>query len=44
MKGDIKAGDVVVIRYVGPKGAPGMPEMLQVTGAIVGAVWETKLL
>lgn len=37
VKGDIKAGDVVVIRYVGPKGAPGMPEMLQVTGAIVGA-------
>jgi dihydroxy-acid dehydratase len=37
MRGDIKAGDVVVIRYVGPKGAPGMPEMLQVTGAIVGA-------
>lgn len=36
-RGDIKPGDVVVIRYVGPKGAPGMPEMLQVTGAIVGA-------
>ncbi len=35
--GLIKPGDVVVIRYVGPKGAPGMPEMLQVTGAIVGA-------
>ena len=35
--GQIKPGDVVVIRYVGPKGAPGMPEMLQVTGAIVGA-------
>lgn len=35
--GGIKAGDVVVIRYVGPKGAPGMPEMLGVTGAIVGA-------
>jgi dihydroxy-acid dehydratase len=35
--GEIKPGDVVVIRYVGPKGAPGMPEMLQVTGAIVGA-------
>jgi dihydroxy-acid dehydratase len=36
-KGEIKAGDVVIIRYVGPKGAPGMPEMLGVTGAIVGA-------
>jgi dihydroxy-acid dehydratase len=33
---DIKAGDVVVIRYVGPKGAPGMPEMLSVTAAIRG--------
>jgi dihydroxy-acid dehydratase len=33
----IVAGDVIVIRYVGPKGAPGMPEMLQVTGALVGA-------
>jgi dihydroxy-acid dehydratase len=32
----IKAGDVVVIRYVGPKGAPGMPEMLSVTAAIRG--------
>ena len=34
--GQIKAGDVVVIRYEGPAGAPGMPEMLQVTGAIIG--------
>jgi len=33
----IKPGDVVVIRYVGPKGGPGMREMLGVTGAIVGA-------
>jgi dihydroxy-acid dehydratase len=32
----IEAGDVVVIRYEGPAGAPGMPEMLQVTGAIIG--------
>lgn len=32
----IHPGDVVVIRYVGPKGAPGMPEMLSVTSAIVG--------
>ncbi|HEY9785417.1 MAG TPA: dihydroxy-acid dehydratase [Candidatus Obscuribacterales bacterium] len=36
-KGAIKSGDVVVIRYVGPKGGPGMPEMLAVTGALVGA-------
>jgi dihydroxy-acid dehydratase len=35
--GTIAAGDVVVIRYEGPRGGPGMPEMLQVTGAIVGA-------
>ena len=35
--GKIKAGDVVVIRDVGPKGAPGMPEMLKPTSAIIGA-------
>ncbi len=35
--GEIKPGDVVVIRYEGPKGGPGMREMLGVTGAIVGA-------
>ena len=35
--GQIKADDVVVIRYEGPKGGPGMREMLGVTGAIVGA-------
>jgi dihydroxy-acid dehydratase len=35
--GTIKPGDVVVIRYEGPKGGPGMREMLGVTGAIVGA-------
>jgi dihydroxy-acid dehydratase len=35
--GKIKAGDVVVIRYVGPKGAPGMPEMLKPTSALIGA-------
>lgn len=35
--GKIKKGDVVVIRYVGPKGGPGMPEMLKPTSAIVGA-------
>jgi len=32
----IKAGDVLVIRYEGPKGGPGMQEMLSVTGALVG--------
>ena len=35
--GEIKPGDVVVIRYEGPKGGPGMPEMLRITAAIVGA-------
>ncbi|MEO6134101.1 MAG: dihydroxy-acid dehydratase [Ginsengibacter sp.] len=35
--GKIKSGDVVVIKYVGPKGAPGMPEMLKPTSAIIGA-------
>jgi len=35
--GSIKAGDVIVIRYEGPKGGPGMREMLQVTAALVGA-------
>jgi len=35
--GKVVAGDVVVIRYEGPKGGPGMREMLGVTGAIVGA-------
>lgn len=35
--GKIKQGDVVVIRYVGPKGGPGMPEMLKPTSAIIGA-------
>ncbi|MGA2813851.1 MAG: dihydroxy-acid dehydratase [Candidatus Acidiferrum sp.] len=35
--GTIKAGDVIVIRYEGPKGGPGMREMLAVTAALVGA-------
>jgi dihydroxy-acid dehydratase len=35
--GSIKSGDVMVIRYEGPKGGPGMREMLQVTAALVGA-------
>ena len=37
IEGKINAGDVVVIRYEGPRGGPGMREMLGVTGAIVGA-------
>jgi dihydroxy-acid dehydratase len=36
-KGEIAKGDVVVIRYEGPKGGPGMPEMLTPTSAIMGA-------
>src|SRR6476659_7912301 len=35
--GRVRAGDVVVIKNIGPKGAPGMPEMLKPTGAIIGA-------
>ncbi len=37
LEGRIKAGDIVVIRYEGPRGGPGMREMLGVTGAIMGA-------
>ncbi|WP_339839658.1 dihydroxy-acid dehydratase [uncultured Maribacter sp.] len=36
-KGEVTKGDVVVIRYEGPKGGPGMPEMLKPTAAIMGA-------
>jgi len=36
MEGDVVAGDVVIIRYEGPKGGPGMPEMLSPTSAIMG--------
>ena len=36
MNGEVVAGDVVVIRYEGPKGGPGMPEMLSPTSAIMG--------
>ncbi|MFN8222085.1 MAG: dihydroxy-acid dehydratase [Gaiellales bacterium] len=44
--GQIAAGDVVVVRYQGPKGGPGMPEMTHLTAAIVGAglVEQTALL
>lgn len=37
IKNKIQSGDVIVIRYVGPKGGPGMPEMLKPTSAIIGA-------
>merc|ERR1740130_1335698 len=37
MNGDIKKGDALVIRHEGPKGAPGMPEMLSPGAALVGA-------
>jgi dihydroxy-acid dehydratase len=36
MNGDVKSGEVVVIRYEGPRGGPGMPEMLSPTSAIMG--------
>jgi dihydroxy-acid dehydratase len=36
MANQIKAGDVLVMRYLGPKGGPGMPEMLAPTSALVG--------
>jgi dihydroxy-acid dehydratase len=36
MGGQIRAGDVMVLRYLGPKGGPGMPEMLAPTGALIG--------
>ena len=38
----IKPGDVVVIRYEGPAGGPGMREMLAVTGALVGRASATR--
>ena len=43
--GEIKDGDALIIRYEGPKGGPGMQEMLAVTGAIIGAgLGDTTLL
>ena len=42
-KGNVDEGDVIVIRYEGPKGGPGMREMLQTTGAIYGPVSYTHL-
>jgi dihydroxy-acid dehydratase len=41
--GGIVAGDVIVIRYEGPKGSPGMPEMLAVTAAVAGAGLGTEV-
>jgi dihydroxy-acid dehydratase len=43
MTGDIKPGDVVVIRYEGPKGGPGMREMLTPTAAVAGAGLDEKV-
>src|SRR5215472_6036842 len=43
LDGQITAGDTVVIRYEGPRGGPGMPEMLQVTAAIVGRGLEEEV-
>jgi dihydroxy-acid dehydratase len=42
-KGQVSEGDVVVIRYCGPKGGPGMPEMLKPTSLIMGAGLGTKV-
>ncbi|RZM24578.1 MAG: dihydroxy-acid dehydratase [Pedobacter sp.] len=36
-RGEVQQGDVIVIRYEGPKGGPGMPEMLKLTAAVMGA-------
>ena len=36
LKDEIKAGDVIVIRYAGPKGGPGMPEMLSISAIVIG--------
>jgi dihydroxy-acid dehydratase len=43
LDGDIKPGDVVVIRYEGPRGGPGMREMLAVTAALVGQGLDTSV-
>ena len=43
LNGDVQPGDVVVIRYEGPRGGPGMPEMLAPTSAIVGMGLENKV-
>jgi dihydroxy-acid dehydratase len=41
--GRLKVGDVVVVRYAGPKGAPGMPEMTHLTAAMAGAFTEGEV-
>ena len=43
MNGVVKEGEVIVIRFVGPKGAPGMPEMLKPTSLIMGAGLGSKV-
>ncbi|MFY9114030.1 MAG: dihydroxy-acid dehydratase, partial [Dethiobacteria bacterium] len=43
LEGKIKAGDVVVIRYEGPRGGPGMREMLAATSAVIGMGLGTKV-
>ena len=40
-RGEVKAGDIVIIRYEGPKGGPGMQEMLGVTAASSARDWAT---
>jgi dihydroxy-acid dehydratase len=42
LSGEVETGDVVIIRYEGPRGGPGMPEMLQPTSAIAGMGMDTK--
>lgn len=42
MSGEVQAGDAVVLRYQGPIGGPGMPEMLQLSGAIAGRGLDTQ--
>ncbi len=43
MKGAVKAGDVVVIRYEGPRGGPGMREMLTPTSMLTGMGLDSKV-
>lgn len=43
LNNEIKEGDVVIVRYVGPKGGPGMPEMLSLSGIIVGKGLDEKV-
>ena len=48
LAGDVVKGDVVIVRYEGPKGGPGMQEMLALTGALqgrgLGTGWDTYAL